>query len=70
MAYVISVRQTTQVQVVENGETKAMTLLPNKRYVINNPKSKQILDMKKVSIIKMRPASSRDESCCENIDIK
>lgn len=70
MAYVITVRQTTQILVVENGKTKAKTLLPDKKYVINNVKSKQIVDLKSVSVIKIRPATSRDESCCENIEVK
>ena len=70
MAYVITVKQTTQILIVENGKTKAKTLLPDKKYIINNVKSKQIIDLKKVSVIKMRPASSRDESSCENIEVK
>ncbi len=70
MAYVITVKQMAQVQVIENGEVKAKILLPNKKYIINNDKSKQIIDLRKVSLLRIRPASVKDESSCENIDIK
>lgn len=70
MAYVITVKQMVQLQVVENGSVKAKTLLPEKKYIISNINSKQIVDLKKVSLIKLRPASVRDESSCENINVK
>lgn len=70
MAYVITVKQMVQLQVIENGAVKAKSLLPDKKYVINNVNSKQIVDLKKVSLIKLRPASVKDESSCENLNVK
>jgi hypothetical protein len=70
MAYVITVKQMVQLQVIENGAVKAKSLLPDRKYVINNVNSKQIIDLKKVSLIKLRSASVKDESCCENLNVK
>lgn len=69
MAYIITVAQTTQVQVIYQGTVRSKQLVKNKKYIINQKDNKQIVDLKKLSIVRMQVASAKDESCFENIEL-
>lgn len=69
MSYLIKVSQATQIQVKVNGKTKAKTLMPDDKYIVDDTKNVQISDMKKVSCLKLRTATLKDESCFEHIEL-
>lgn len=69
MSCLIAVKQITNVQIKKNGLTKSKQLMPNAKYIINNPNNKQVIDLKSVKCLIIKPASPKDESCFEHIDL-
>lgn len=69
MAFIIKVSQTTQVQVKKDNSKKAKTLIPEEKYIVSDAKNSQIVDLKKTSCITIKPASKKDESCFEHIEL-
>ena len=60
MAYIITVAQTTQVQVIHQGTVRSKQLVKNKKYIINQKNNKENDELKKLCIDKMQVAIRND----------
>lgn len=70
MTYVISVNQMVQLQVLKDGKINIKTLLPYNKYIVKDIKNQQIVDLKSVSLLKIRHANMKEESSCEFLELK
>ena len=70
MAFVIKVKQATQIQTMVNGQKRSKTLLPDKKYIISDANNSQISDLKKLKCLTVKTASAKEESSFENLRLK
>jgi hypothetical protein len=69
MSYIIKVSQTTQVLVKKDNSKKAKTLIPDEKYIVDDVKNVQVAELKKTACLTVKPASKKDESCFEHLDL-
>lgn len=69
MAFLIKVKQPTQIQIKKNGDKKTKTLLPSTKYVIDDCNNKQIIDLKLTKCLSVKQASLLDESFYDHLEL-